>query len=328
MRKLAAILLALLLAGAGCSTGSAAVRADGTVDLSKVTLRVGDQKAGIQALLQAAGGLAGAKYKITWSQFTSGPPLLEAVNANGVDVGSVGNTPPIFAAAAGAKVTVVSAGAQSLTAQAILVPKGSPVRTVADLRGRRIALAKGSSAHALLLNVLKRAGLGLGDVRPQYLQPADALSAFGSGKVDAWSIWDPYTAQAQAQTGARVLLDGTGYTNGYAFNVASDKALKDRAKVAALRDYLARVHRAYLWAGLHQDAWAAAWARQIGLPLPVAEVATRRRVTRPIRIDANVIGSEQQLADAFAGANVLPGRVRFADFVDTRFNDIVPGATS
>jgi sulfonate transport system substrate-binding protein len=322
-------LVALLLAlAAGCSTGTAAVRADGTVDLSKVTLHVGDQKAGIQALLQAAGELRGVKYKITWSQFTSGPPLLEAVNADGVDIGSVGNTPPIFAVAAKAKVAIVAAGDQTLAGQAIVVPKNSSIRSVADLKGKRIALAKGSSAHALLLSVLTKAGLGFGDIQPDYLQPADALSAFQSGKVDAWSIWDPYTAQAQAQTGARILLDATGYSNGYSFEVASDKALADKAKAAALRDYLARVGRAYLWAGRNQQAWAATWAKQIGLPLPVAEVATRRRVTRPIRLDATVIGSEQQLADAFAGTKLIPGPIRFGDFVDTRFNDIVPGASS
>ncbi|MCW2946752.1 MAG: Sulfonate transport system substrate-binding protein [Actinoallomurus sp.] len=332
MKRLVTALTLLVVAGAGCGNSAggdtAAIRKDGSVDLTKVTLRVGDQKAGSQALLQAASELTGVKYKIAWSQFTSGPPLLEAANAAAIDVGAVGNTPPIFAAAAGSKITIVAAGAQNLAAQAVLVPKTSSIRTIQELKGKKIALAKGSSAHALLLNVLKRAGLGFGDIRPQYLQPADALSAFSSGRVDAWSIWDPYAAQAEAQTGARILVDGNGYGTNYAFNVASSEALKDKAKVAAIRDYLARLNRAYVWAATHQPQWAKTWAQQVGLPLPVATVAVRRRVTRPVRLDAGVIDGEQELADAFSGAALIPGRLKIADFTDPRFNDTVPGGSS
>ncbi|WP_433175230.1 ABC transporter substrate-binding protein [Actinoallomurus sp. CA-150999] len=332
MKRLLAVLSVAVVAVAGCGgSGSgtdAAIRKDGSVDLGKVTLHVGDQKAGVQVMLEAAHELSGVKYKIAWSQFTSGPPLLEAANAGAIDVGGVGNTPPIFAAAGGSKITAIGAGAQDLRAQAILVPKNSPIRTIQDLKGKRIALAKGSSAHALLLNVLKKAGLSFTDVQPQYLQPADALSAFSGGKVDAWSIWDPYQAQAQAQTGARILVSGTGFTSNYNFTVASARALKDKAKVAALRDYLARVDRAYVWTATHRTEWAQTWAREIGLPLPVAQVAVDRRVTRPVRLDATVTGAEQSLADAFTDAKLLPGRVKFADFVDPRFNDVVPGGSS
>jgi sulfonate transport system substrate-binding protein len=332
MKRFLAALALVALAGAGCGNAgdsdAAAIRKDGSVDLTKVTLRVGDQKAGSQALLQAAGQLTGVPYKITWSQFTSGPPLLEAVNAGAIDIGAVGNTPPIFAAAAGSKIKIVAAGDQNLAAQAILVPKNSPIRTIQDIKGKRIALAKGSSAHALLLGVLKKAGLAFGDVQPQYLQPADALSAFSGGKVDAWSIWDPYTAQAQATTGARTLVYGNGFGTNYSFNVAAEKALKDKAKVAAIRDYLTRLNRATVWAATHQDAWARTWSAQIGLPLPVTQVAAHRRVTRPVPVDDTVIAGEQQLADAFSAAKLIPGRLKIAEFTDRRFNDTVPGGSS
>src|SRR3954454_17160999 len=136
MKKLFTLLGALVLL-AGCGNAGngdeVEIRKDGSVDLTKVTLHVGDQKAGRQALWRAAGQLSGVKYKITWSQFTSGPPLLEAANAGAVDIGAVGNTPPIFAAAAGSKIKIVAAGDQNLAAQAILVPKNSPIRTIADL---------------------------------------------------------------------------------------------------------------------------------------------------------------------------------------------------
>jgi sulfonate transport system substrate-binding protein len=330
MKRLIAVLAGAVVAAAGCGGSGDGTNAviPGTVDLGRVTLHVGDQKAGVQVMLQAAHQLAGVQYKIAWSQFTSGPPLLEATSAGAIDVGGVGNTPPIFAAAAGAKITVIGAGSQDVRAQGVLVPENSPIRGIQDLKGKRIALAKGSSAHALLLGVLKKAGLGFTDIRPQYLQPADALSAFSAGRVDAWSIWDPYQAQAQAQTGARILVSGDGFTSNYSFTVASAKALKDKAKVAALRDYLARVDRAYVWSATHQKEWAQTWAREIGLPLPVAQVAVGRRVTRPVRLDATVTGAEQSLADAFADARLLPGRVRFADLVDPRFNDVVPGGSS
>jgi sulfonate transport system substrate-binding protein len=332
MKRLLLSVLVALVALAGCggagSGDAAAIRKDGSVDLAKVTLHVGDQKAGSQALLQAAGELTGVKYKITWSQFTSGPPLLEAANAGAIDIGAVGNTPPIFAAAAGSKIKIVAAGDQNLAAQAILVPKTSAIRTIQDLKGKKVALAKGSSAHALLLGVLKKAGLTFDDIQPQYLQPADALSAFSGGKVDAWSIWDPYTAQAQAQTGARTLVYGNGFGTNYQFNVAAAKALKDKAKIAAIRDYLTRLDRATVWAATHQDQWAKTWSAQIGLPLPVAQVAAHRRVTKPVPLDDKVIAGEQQLADAFSDAKLIPGRLKIGDFVDRRFNDTVPGGSS
>ena len=331
MKKLIPLLGALVvLAGCGGAADGddAAIRADGSVDLAKVTLHVGDQKAGSRALLQAAGQLEGITYKITWSQFTSGPPLLEAANAGAVDIGAVGNTPPIFAAAANSKIKIVAAGAQNLNAQAVLVPKTSPIRSIQELKGKKVAVAKGSSAHALLLSVLKKGGLRFADIRPQYLQPADALSAFSAGRVDAWSIWDPYTAQAEAQTGARALVFGNDFGTNYSFNVAAAKALENKAKVAALRDYLTRIDRATIWAATHQDEWARTWSAQIGLPLPVAKVAAHRRVTRPVRIDDALIRGEQQIADAFTDADLIPGRLKIDDFVDRRFNDIVPGGSS
>lgn len=121
---------------------------------------------------------------------------------------------------------------------------------------------------------------------------------------------------------------GDGFGSDYTFNVASGTALKDKAKVAALRDYLTRLNRATVWADTHQDAWARTWAREIGLPLPVARVAAGRRVTRPVPIDTAVVDGEQALADAFSGAGLIPGHVKIADFTDQRFNDTVSGGSS
>lgn len=323
-----AVTVLTVVTGAGCGASDAAedsAGGTGPADLTKVTLRVGDQKgASLQSLLAAAGQLNGTTYKISWSQFTSGPPLLEAVNAGAVDFGSVGNTPPVFAAAAGSKIAIIGGTSVRLEGQAIVVPKDSPLRTAADLKGKKVAVAKGSSANAQLLGVLKKNGLRFTDVQPQFLQPADALSALSAKRVDAWATWEPYTAQAEQQTGARILVDGNGVTNGYGFQVSSRSALKNKGKTAALKDFLARYQRAVLWSNTHQKEWAAIWAKDTGLPVPVAEKAVERRLATLIKIDDTVVTSEQQLADSFTDAGLLPGKVKIADFFDRRFNDLVP----
>ncbi|ETK36363.1 ABC transporter substrate-binding protein [Microbispora sp. ATCC PTA-5024] len=327
-KLLAAVLLAVSVATACSSTGSSGGSSTGGAKGSSagVTLRVGDQKAGSQALLEAAGLLGGTPYTITWSQFTSGPPLLEAVNAGAVDIGGVGNTPPVFAAASGSKIKVVAAYRQNLAAAAILVPQNSAITSPAQLKGKKIAVAKGSSAHYHLLAVLRKQGLSFKDVQPQYLQPADALAAFSSGTVDAWAIWDPFTSQARIQNKARLLVDGTGYVNGLNFQVAAPAALEDGAKQAAVRDFLTRLAKARNWAESHQAEWAKVWAKETGLPVEVANAAVANAVAAPIVIDDAAVKSEQQMADAFSAEGLIPGTVKFSDFVDERFNDVVAKA--
>lgn len=312
-----AVLVALLAVVAGCS------RADGsTSDKGSVVLRVGDQKAGSKALLAAAGLLDGTSYKIDWKEFTSGPPLLEALNAGAVDIGGVGDTPPIFAAAAGSKITLVAATYSNPTGAAILVPKDSPITSPAQLKGKKVALAKGSSANAHLLNVLSRAGLSFADITPAYLQPADALAAFSSNSIDAWAIWDPYTALAQERTGARILVDGTGgLQSGLGFQVASPAALADTEKQAALRDYLDRLARARAWVRTHNDQWSAAWSKEAGIPVSVAKTAVQRADARSVPIDDKLVTAEQSTADGFAKAGLIPKSIDVAAIADRRFND-------
>jgi sulfonate transport system substrate-binding protein len=319
-RKLITALLLVALAGTACASTDST---GGTAGGSGVTLRVGDQKAGSQALLKAAGLLDGTSYKITWSQFTSGPPMLEAINAGAVDIGGVGNTPPVFAAAAGSKIKVVSAYRQNLAGAAILVPQNSTITSPAQLKGKKIAVAKGSSAHYHLLSVLQKAGLSFKDIQPQYLQPADALAAFSSGTIDAWAIWEPFTSQAELQNKAKLLVDGNGYVNGLNFQVAAPGALEDKGKDVAIRDFLTRLTKARSWASTHQAEWAKVWAQETGLPVEVANAAVADTVATPIVIDDSVISSEQQMADAFSAEGLIPGGLKFSDYVDEQFNDVV-----
>ncbi|WP_018658038.1 ABC transporter substrate-binding protein [Actinomadura flavalba] len=322
---LAALALVLAAGSAACGGDdepAVALGPDGKPDLTKVTLRIGDQKGGLRALLGAAGELAKVPYKIEWKEFTSGPPLLEAVHAGALDVGPVGNAPPVFAAAAGSKIKVVAVSDLGLKGQAIVVPANSPLRNPAELKGKRVAVAKGSSAHYHLLTVLAKAGLSFKDIEPQYLAPPDALAAFSSGKLDAWAIWDPYTAQAEAQTKARTLVDGTGYTTGYNVLVAGDRALDDAGREAAIRDLVTRRIRALAWSTDKHKEWAKVWSKDTGLPLPVAEVAAQRRIAKALKIDDEFVRNEQALADAFHEQGLIPTEIDFAKFVDRRYNTI------
>lgn len=316
-----ALAAAALLAACSSAAGNEdAVTDSGKVDLSQVTLRVGDQKGGSHALLRAAGQLKNVPYKIHWQEFTSGPPLLEALNAGSIDLGGVGNTPPLFAAAAHSDLKVVSGATMGGKGDTILVPKSSRIKTVAQLRGKSVAVTEGSSATYNLLAQLRKAGLGYHDVRVQDLQPADALAAFSAGHVDAWAVWDPYTAQAQVQEGARILVDGAGVVNGMTFQAASPDSLGDKATVAAIKDYLGRIATAQVWSNSHHAAWAKVWAKDTGLPVEVTSRAVERRTARPTPISDAVVGSEQQMADAFVEAGVLPENFDVSDYFTTRFN--------
>ena len=323
----AAILAATSLSGCGTeSANAAAVRDDGSVDLSKVTLTVGDQKGGSQALLSASGDLEDIPYTIKWKSFTSGPPLLEALNAGAIDIGGVGNTPPLFAAAGKKHIEVVSGATMGAKGDTIVVPEDSPIRSVADLKGKTVAVAEGSSANYNLLAQLAKAGLGYKDIRVKALQPADALAAFTNKHVDAWAIWDPYTSQAELEAKARVLVDGSGLVNGMTFQAAYPDALDDKATSAAIKDYVARLAKAQIWSNTHRDEWAKVWAQETGLSDQVTRRAVDRRTARPTRITSTVTSSEQEMADAFVKAGLLPEKFDVATYFTDDYNSSVPAA--
>ncbi|MFG2550520.1 ABC transporter substrate-binding protein [Streptomyces sp. NPDC048581] len=326
----AALLLPLALLVSACGGSSSASTGGDTDGSGSLTLNVGDQKGGSEAILRAAGELKNLDYKIKWSTFTSGPPLLEAVNAKAVDIGGVGNTPPVFAAGAGSKITAVAAFKGTSKGDAILVPNDSKLTKPEQLKGRSIAVAQGSSANYQLVASLKAVGLSLGDVDVKYLQPADALAAFTAGKVDAWAVWDPYTSQVLQSKQGRILTTGDGITNGLTFQVAAPSALQDKKKAAAIKDYLERLRRATAWVYDHQEEWAKVWAKDTGLPYEVALASVKRtNATRiSVAVDKPVIASEQEIADTFTELKLIPKKVDFGDFVDTRYNGDLPPSTT
>lgn len=292
-------------------------------ELSGLTLQVGDQKGGTESLLRAAGQLDNLPYQVQFSTFTSGPPQVEAATAGKIDFAITGNTPPIFGAAAGAKVKVVSAYDGGGIGDQVLVRADSPIKTIADLRGKSIAVGKGSSAHGHILGQLEKAGLKPSDVNLVFLQPADALSAFSQGQADAWAIWDPFTAQAEQQFAVRSIGQAKGVTNGYWFGIASDAALADPKRNSALADLLVRFEKASRWAKDNPQQWAQSYAAAVGLDVKVAEVSQGRSLRLPIALDDDVVASEQKLADLFAESGQIASAPKFGDWVDRRYNDVL-----
>ena len=294
-----------------------------------MTLTIGDQKGtGAEALLKAAGLISKLPFKVNWTDFTSGPPMLQAMGAGSVDIGGVGDAPPVFAASGGEKVAIVGARTTPAAAAAIVVPKNSPITSISQLKGKKIAVAQGSSADYHLLTVLNKAGLTTKQVTLEYLQPAEALAAFNSGHVDVWDIWSPYIEQAVGQDDARVLVNGSGFGAPYSFEVASRAALADPGKAAAIRDYLTVLNQAYVWSGTHIATWAKLWGDATGLPGSIMVTASQDDVNKPVTITSGVISAEQQLVTAFYRAGLIPANVNMSGYILSTYNDTVTGGSS
>jgi sulfonate transport system substrate-binding protein len=309
------------------ASGSASASSSSSTSLSSVTLNVGDQKGtGAEAILTAAGLLSSLPFHVSWSDFTSGPPMLEAMASGSVDVGGVGDAPPVFAASGGEGVEIV--GAREVPGgdqDALVVPKGSSITSIAQLKGKKIAYGSGSSGNYNLLTVLTKAGLTTKDVTMVNLQPAEALAAFTSGSVDAWDIWPPYVQQVVAQDGAKVLAAGPQYGSPYSYEVASKAAVANPAKAAAIQVYLTTLDKAYVWASAHPDSWGAAWSAAAGLPASITDVAAKVDSTTPVVVNSTIAQSEQDLVTQFYKAGLIPTDVNMTGYITSQFNSSVTG---
>ncbi|MFZ6774840.1 ABC transporter substrate-binding protein [Undibacterium sp. SXout7W] len=330
IRRLLTMLPAAALLGA-CGKGSgqqadvsvagsvsAPVLASASVpDLSKVKLVLGDQVKLLRTKAEAAGVLEGIPYQIEWASFQGAAPLFEAVVSGDVDTAMAADTPALAAAAGGARVKVVAASVSSPTGVAILVPPDSPIRTVADLKGRNVIVssARGSVAHYLLFGALREAGLKTDDVNTGFLLPSDAAVAFSSGKIEAWATFGSYQASAEIR-GARVLRDGVGINSGIGVIAASDAALADVGKRAALADVLRRLALSNTWANAHPKEYGDVFQRLTGLPADVAKLAISRDRPQLRAVDAEIVRQLQLVADTFFEAKLFPKRVDASQLVD------------
>ena len=284
---------------------------------SSETLRIGFQKSStLMIFLKSRGtlekALAPLKVSVDWHEFTSGLPLLEALNVGGLDLSAdVADAVPPFALAAGAKVTYYATETPSPTAQAIVVRKDSTLSSVAQLKGQRVAFAKGAGAHYLTLEALAQHGLTIKDIDPAYLSPADGRAAFERGSVAAWVIWDPFLAAVQRQAQARILQDGSGLANYRRIYLASTTYAQRRSDVLAIvYDELARAGE---WIKANPVA-AAEWnAPLLGLDAATVEAANKRRSYVLHPVDSTSISEQQRIADTFTQQGILPRKVVISD---------------
>ena len=277
------------------------------------TLRVGTQKYGALLLLKASSlleqRLQPLGWRVEWRSFVSGPPLMEALGAGAIDVGSAGDTPPIFAQAAGAPVVYLGAEPPAPRGEAIVVHEDSPIRTLADLKGKKVAFNKGSNVHALYIRALERAGIDPKDVTPVYLSPPDGRAAFERRSVDAWVIWDPYLAAAQAALKTRTLADGTGLADNRQFYLGN-RHFTDAAVIAALRAAITDMDKQALADPTHA---ATILSPSIGLPEPVVAVAVERQTWAVRPVDEAIAADQQKIADTFYKLGLIPKAIRIAD---------------
>ncbi|MDX9815111.1 MAG: sulfonate ABC transporter substrate-binding protein [Sulfurimonadaceae bacterium] len=274
-------------------------------------LRIGYQKYGTLILLKASGELekrlAPLEVKVTWNEFPAGPQLLEGLNVGSIDFGTVGETPPIFAQAANAKIIYIGYEPPAPRGEAIVVQSNSNIKTIADLKGKKIVLNKGSNVHYLLVKALENAGLKYSDVETVFLAPADARAAFERGSVDAWVIWDPFLAAAETSIGAKVLKDGTNTVNNHQFYLAEESyAAKRPDVVAIIFDELKKVND---WAILKPKEVALALAPITGLDVVTLEKALARGGYGINYLNDKVIVEQQKIADTFYDLKLIPKKL-------------------
>lgn len=274
------------------------------------TLRIGHQK-GWLSILKGRGTLekrlAPLGVAVSWTEFNAGPVQLEALNVGSIDFGDVGEAPPIFAQAAGAPLVYAGATVPRPRLEAIIVPKGSPIQSVADLKGKRVAYNKGSNVQYFLVKLLQKHGLQYSDVQSVFLPPPDARAAFEKGAIDAWIIWDPFLAAAQKTLDARLLVDASGVANNRAYYFTSrDFATKnpDVLKIA-----VEEINAIDTWAGKNKQAAAAELSAVLGLDKSITELYLSRANFGTTVVNSDILAEQQAIADTFFELKLIPKKL-------------------
>lgn len=298
---------------AGLALGGGKARAAETV------LRLGDQKGGVEATLAVANLLDKTPYKLEIAQFPAAAPLLEALNAGAVDVAWAGDAPTTFALANGVPAKIISAHRSNGGSVALLVKNASPIRSIADLKGRTVGTGRGSIGHALVISALNRAGLPADAVKFAFLQPSDAKAALETDAIDAWSTWGLYVSTGLIAAKYRLVFDGRdGILSGLGYLVAHDKAIA--TKRDALADLVARSARARDWVTNHVDDYARHLSGLVGAPFDIARDSHVRAPTVVVPIDDAVVADQQRTADLYSDAGVIAKRFDVSRFFDKSFN--------
>ena len=282
-------------------------------------LHVGSQRGGTKAVMLASGVLNDAPYTVEWSEFAAAQPLLEAIGAGAVDVGVTGDAPFVFAYLSGSPIKAVTAQnveERPAGALVLLVPAGSRAKSIADLKGAKVATTRGSVGHYLIIRALQEAKLPADWVQIAFLSPGDARAAFDSGSIAGWATWSPYVKQA-IDHGARIIVDGRTLVRGYGFDVANEKSVA--AKREILADFVAREAKALRWARENEGPYAEVLARETGLPIDVARDYAQKNARTIVPIDQAVIADQQQVIDNFRKAGAATGDRPIRDAFDSTF---------
>lgn len=281
--------------------------------------RIGYQKNGPLLILKELGTLEERLeplgYKVEWYEFQAGPALLEALNAGSIDFGRSGDSPPIFAQASGSTLQYVAAGKSKFEGSGILVKNDSYIKTLADLKGKKIGFAKGSSSHYLLVKALEKAGLSYSDIEPAYLSPGDARIAFEKKEIDAWVVWDPFTADTQLQADATLLVNGNGLTSDRDFFLASSDFLQENDDI--IKVVMEEIQKSCQWANNHPEDLTKMLSTILGIDEASMKMAVERRVYGVEEITEPIIKEQQEIADTFYNLQLIPKKVKVNENVYT-----------
>lgn len=304
---------------AACGTDPGTTEASGDGPLSGITLRVGDQTGETQSRLEAAGLLKDVPYTIKWSKFPAAVNLHEALRADAIDIGAAADSPTVTSIAGGSRIKVVAAWRNGGVGTFVLVPKNSKIRTLADLKGKRVSPStRGSVAHYLTLGVLKKAHLKESDARLNFLDPSNASAAFTNGSIDAWTSWGIYAARARGQFGARVLTTGEGINSGLSVLSATQGASSDPKKRQAITDFSNRLTRSYDWARGKPDAFASWYAGFAKQPESVAKlVQPDQAAYKRIPLDGTFVRELNRTYRTWVDAGTLKDGIDLKPYVDT-----------
>lgn len=296
-------------------------------DLSGVTLRIGTYKGLWRAMFNAA-KQQDTPYRIEWRELNNGVLHIEALNGDALDLGSGSEIPALFAARQKANVRFVAVVREDLNNQVTLARKDAPIKTIADLKGKRVGYVRATTAHYFLAKQLAEVGLSFADITPVSLTPADGLSAFDRGDLDAWAIYGYNGQIARIRNGARVLKTGKGYLSGNFPVYANPKALNDPLRQAAIGDYLLRLRKAYLWANSNYLAYARAQSEETRVPVgDLIEQWNNRSDDYDLRaVDDRVITGHQEVADTFQKLGVLDGPAPVAPLWDRSYDKLLRNA--
>ncbi|AMB86624.1 ABC transporter substrate-binding protein [Pseudomonas agarici] len=281
------------------------------------SIRIGYQKYGTLVMLKAKGTLekrlAAQGIQVQWTEFPGGPQLLEGLNVGSIDFGVTGETPPVFAQAAGADLLYVASEPPAPTSEAILVPKDSPIQSVRELKGKKVVLNKGSNVHYLLVRALEDAGLGYSDIEAVYLPPADARAAFERGSVDAWVIWDPYQAAAEQQLQARTLRDGSGLVDNHQFYLATKPYAEKHPQV--IKTLVEEIRAVGDWSKANPQEVTAQLAPLLGVPADITLISVKRQGYGAQFLTPEVIAGQQKIADSFYRLKLIPKPLSIKDVI-------------